>query len=271
MDKTLEEILHSLTKSFINSGLKIIIALLILLIGFKIARFITKKIINSQGFKKLDSSVYSFLNALILVMLYTIVIVTAALIAGVPATSFIAILGTAGVALGLALQGAFSNLAGGIMLLIFRPFNVGDYIEADGLSGSVKAISIFYTVLVTPDNKHVTIPNGNLMNSSITNYSAEPTRRLDIVFSVSYDSDIEKVKSIILETVNSHEAALKDPAPAARISNHTQNSLEFTLRVWCRREDFWALKFDLLENTKKAFDQNGIVIPYQQIDVHLDK
>ena len=197
--------------------------------------------------------------------------VSAALIIGIPSASFIALLGTAGVAIGLALQGAFSNFAGGVMILIFRPFKVGDYIDASGLSGTVNDISIFYTVLKTPDNKHITIPNGTLMNSSVTNYSAEETRRLDIDFSVSYDSDIEKVKSLILEKANSHSAVLQDPVPFCRLTSQSDSALVFTLRVWCNSGDYWDAKFDLNESIKKAFDENGIVIPYQQLDVHLDK
>ena len=267
----IENVLKTIADFCVDAGIKLILALLVLGIGLKLAKFITKKIAKSKGMQKADPSVRSFLNNLITIVLDVMVVVSAALIIGIPATSFIALLGTAGVAIGLALQGAFSNFAGGIMILIFRPFRVGDYIESAGLSGTVKDISIFYTVLQTVDNKHITIPNGTLMNSSVTNYSAEKTRRLDIDFSVAYNSDIEKVKSIILEKTTEHEASLKEPAPFCRLTSHGDNALVFTLRVWCEAQNYWNLKFDLVEGIKNEFDKNGIVIPYQQIDVHLDK
>ncbi len=271
MNETIENILKSIAEFCVDAGIKLVLALVVLGIGLKLAKYITKKIINSKAMQKSDASVRSFLNNLILITLNVTVVISAALIIGIPATSFVALLGTAGVAIGLALQGAFSNFAGGIMILIFRPFKVGDYIESSGLSGTVHDISIFYTVLQTVDNKHITIPNGTLMNSSVTNYSAENTRRVDITFSVSYDSDIEKVKEILLNKAIEHKFSLKEPAPFARLTNHGQSSLDFTLRVWCNSENFWDLKFDLTESIKKEFDKNNIVIPYQQIDVHLDK
>lgn len=267
----IENVLKNIADFCVDAGIKLILALLVLGIGLKLAKFITKKITNSKGMKKADPSVCSFLNNVIIIVLDVMVVVSAALIIGIPATSFIALLGTAGVAIGLALQGAFSNFAGGIMILIFRPFRVGDYIESSGLSGTVKDISIFYTVLQTVDNKHITIPNGTLMNSSVTNYSAEKTRRLDIDFSVAYNSDIEKVKSIILEKANEHDTVLNDPAPFCRLTSHGNNALVFTLRIWCEAQNYWNLKFDLVEEIKTEFDKNNIVIPYQQIDVHLDK
>lgn len=267
----IENVLKTIADFCVDAGIKLILALLVLGIGLKLANFITKKIAKSKGMQKADPSVRSFLNNVIIIVLDVMVVVSAALIIGIPATSFIALLGTAGVAIGLALQGAFSNFAGGIMILIFRPFRVGDYIESAGLSGTVKDISIFYTVLQTVDNKHITIPNGTLMNSSVTNYSAEKTRRLDIDFSVAYNSDIEKVKGIILEKVNEHNTVLKDPAPFCRLTNHGDSALVFTLRVWCESQNYWNLKFDLIEEIKTEFDKNNIIIPYQQIDVHLDK
>lgn len=267
----MENVLRIVANFCINAGIKLIIALLVLVIGLKISKIITNKFIKSKSMRKVDPSVQSFISNVILIALDALVVVSAALIIGIPAASFIALLGTAGVAIGLALQGAFSNFAGGIMILIFRPFKVGDYIDYSGLSGTVLDISIFYTVLCTIDNKHITIPNGTLMNSSVINYSAEKTRRLDIDFNVSYDSDIEKVKSIILDKTNAHSAALQDPAPFCRLTNQGESALTFTLRVWCDSADYWQLKFDLLEGIRKDFDKNGISIPFPQLDVHLDK
>lgn len=271
MSNALKEFIDSIIGFSVDAVIKLAIVFILLPLGLKIAKIVTKKIMNSKGMEKVDKSVKSFLNNLILITLNVTVVITAALVLGIPATSFIALLGTAGVAIGLALQGAFSNFAGGIMILIFRPFKVGHYIESGTLGGTVHDISIFYTVLRTPDNKHITIPNGTLMNASVINYSAEPTRRVDLVFTVHYDSDIEKVKKILLEQASSHEFALKTPEPFARITNYAASSIDFTLRVWCASENYWDLKFDLTESIKREFDQNNIVIPYQQIDVHIDK
>ena len=271
MSNALKEFIDSIIDFSVDAVIKLAIVFILLPIGLKIAKIVTKKIMNSKGMEKVDKSVKSFLNNLILITLNVTVVITAALVLGIPATSFIALLGTAGVAIGLALQGAFSNFAGGIMILIFRPFKVGHYIESDSLSGTVHDISIFYTVLRTPDNKHITIPNGTLMNASVINYSAEPTRRVDLVFTVHYNSDVEKVKKILLEQASSHKFALKTPEPFARITNYAASSIDFTLRVWCASENYWNVKLDLTESIKREFDQNNIVIPYQQIDVHIDK
>ncbi len=271
MDEALKTFINTVISFCTQAGLKLIAALLVLTIGLKLAKFITKKIINSKGAQKLEISVRSFLNNALLITLDSIVVITAALIIGIPGTAFITLLGTAGVAIGLALQGAFSNFAGGLMILIFHPFKVGHYIESDGMSGTVKEISIFYTVLKTIDNKNITIPNGTLMNASVINYSAEDTRRVDLVFPLSHDTDSELVKSILLTATENHELSLKDPAPFARITAQTRDTVEFTLRVWCKTNDFWTLKLDLLENIKNKLEENGIKIPYQQLDVHLDK
>lgn len=269
MNEMIKTFLDSLVSFATRAGIKLILALIVLVVGLKLAKFITRKLMSSRGMSRLDLSVHTFMNNTILTVCDAVVVVSAALIIGIPATSFVALLGTAGVAIGLALQGAFSNFAGGIMILIFHPFKVGHYIETSGLSGTVKEISIFYTVLTTPDCKDITIPNGTLMNSSVTNYSAEPTRRLDITFSVAYDSDIEKVKSILLKHANAHELTLKTPEPFARMTAQNTSSLDFALRVWVNNGDYWALKFDLLESIKKDFDSEGIVVPYQQLDVHV--
>ena len=268
MNETLKSFLDTLVDWATNAGIKLIMALLVLSIGLKIAKVITKNFLKSKGLKKLDPSVHSFLGNCITVALYATVIVSAALIIGIPAASFVALLGTAGVAVGLALQGAFSNFAGGIMILIFRPFSVGDYIESSGLSGTVDTISIFYTTLKTVDNKHITIPNGTLMNSSVTNYSAEEMRRVDIDFAVDERNNGELVKSILLEKANNHEFSLKDPAIFARLTSKQDTVATYTLRVWCKGENYWTLKLDLLESVKEEFAKQGITSPHKQFDIH---
>ena len=192
------------------------------------------------------------------------------MILGIPTTSFVTALASCGVAIGLALQGALGNLAGGIMILVFKPFRVGDYITTASSSGTVSNITIMYTMLKTPDNKVITIPNGTLTNSVIENYSASDERRVDLVFTTSYDCDIDKVKTVLLDAVKKHERILKNPEPFARLTKHGDSALEYTVRVWCKAADYWDVNFDLIETVKKDFDANGISIPYPQMDIHID-
>lgn len=268
MSQSLKNIFEIIVSWVVSAGIKLVLALVVLFAGLTLAKFITTKLMNSKGMDHIDPSVKSFLRNCIKITLYAVVFVSAALIIGIPAASFIALLGTAGVAVGLALQGAFSNFAGGIMILIFRPFKVGDYIDSVGCSGTVKEISIFYTVLTTVDNKTINIPNGTLMNSTVTNFSVEKTRRVDIDFAVSPQNDVEKLKQILLDCANSHELVLHDPAPFARNTARDNGALVFTLRVWCESKDFWTVKHDLLEKVKNEFDKNSVVAFHQQIDIH---
>ena len=252
-------------------GIKLLAAIVILIVGIKLIKSLTKWITKSTKLDKLDTSLRSFLGSFSKIALYIVLIITVAMILGVPATSFITILASCGVAIGLALQGSLSNFAGGIMILLFKPFKVGDYIEASGESGTVEEISVVYTVLLTPDNKRITIPNGTLTNSVIENYSAEKNRRVDMTFTTSYDCDIEKAKKILTDIASSHPMALKDPEPMVRLSEHGESALTYTVRVWCLNENYWDVKFDITESVKKAFDENGIEIPYPQMDVHITK
>ena len=252
-------------------GLKIIFGLLVLFIGTKIAKWVVKLVSKGRAFSKLDKSVQSFLLSFIKIVLYALVIASAAIIWGIPTTSFLTIFTSAGVAVGLALQGALSNFAGGLMILVFKPFKVGDFIENGAVMGTVKEITIIYTIVYTNDNKVVTIPNGTLTNSNVINYSPLPERRVDILFSAGYNDDIDKVKRVLLEVAGAHEKILKDPAPFVRLVAQSASSLDYTFRVWCRGADYWDVYFDMMERVKKAFDENGICIPFQQVDVHMDK
>ncbi len=251
-------------------GVKLIFAALLFMLGMWLAKLLPKLIMKTKGYKKLDETLANFIMSFIKIALYAVVFVSVAIVLGVPATSFITALASAGVAIGLALQGSLSNFAGGIMLLIFKPFKDGDYIEGVGVSGTVKSITIFYTTLITPDNKQITVPNGTLSNSSIINYSAHDTRRNDLVFSVSYKSDAEAVKAILLKAAYDNEKVLKDPAPVALLSEHGDSALRFTLRIWTKGEDYWDVNFALKERIKQLFDKYGISIPYPQMDVHID-
>lgn len=259
------------TEFLTSWGIKLLVAILVLVIGIKLVKVFVKFIKTSKKLDKLDESLRSFLSSFSSILLYFVLIITVAMILGVPATSFITILASCGVAIGLALQGSLSNFAGGIMILLFKPFKVGDYIEASGESGTVVEISVVYTVLLTPDNKRITVPNGSLTNSVIKNYSSEELRRVDMTFSTGYECDIEKTKKIIAEVINNHPKALKDPEPFIRVSEHADSALTYVVRVWCKSENYWDVNFDIIEGVKEAFDKNDITIPYPQVDVHVSK
>lgn len=267
MDRVIENILDG----SVNLAFKLLGFVLILFIGFKLVNLATKVVKKNKHISKLDKSVLTFITSFVSITLKTLLLITAFAYIGIPMTSMLALIGSAGVAIGLALQGGLSNIAGGIMLLVFRPFKVGDYISDNSDEGTVEEITIFYTILRTPDNKKVVIPNGTLSNETITNYSAHSKRRLDIDFTVNYESDTEKVIKILKEEINKQEKVLKEEDIFARLTKYGENSLVFTIRIWVKQEDYWAVKFSLLENVKKSFNKNNIIIPYQQIDVHLQK
>ena len=250
-------------------GLKLVGAIVILIVGIKCINLFSKWLKSSDKLNKLDDSLRSFMTSFFKIIFYVILVITIASIIGIPATSFITVLASCGVAIGLALQGSLSNFAGGLMILFFKPFKVGDYIEASGESGTVVEISVVYTTLLTVDNKRITVPNGTLTNSVIENYSSEKLRRVDLTFNTAYDCDIEKVKKIISEIIEKHPLIIKDPEPFVRLSNHSDSALTYTVRVWCENENYWDVNFDLLEQVKSAFDQNDIQIPYPQLDVHV--
>ncbi len=271
MEEFLKTIFSKLAEFASTAGLRILAAGLILIVGFKLCKWLLKALKKGNAFSKVDVGVQTFICSLLNIGLKILLVLTAASVLGIPMTNFVALLASAGVAIGVALQGSLSNLAGGIMILIFQPFKVGDYIDSAEGSGTVAEVTILYTILNTPDNRRVVIPNGAISNEAITNYSYHDTRRLDFTFSVAYDSDIEAVKALLLEQACGHESVLKDPAPFCRLSNHGESSLDFSLRVWTKKEDYWAVNFDLKESIKRAFDEKGIKIPYRQLDVHLDK
>lgn len=251
-------------------GTKLLGAIIIFIVGIKGIAWLTKWIKTAPKLDRLDNSLRSFLVSFSNIALYALLIITVAMILGVPATSFITILASCGVAIGLALQGSLSNFAGGLMILFFKPFKVGDYIEASGETGTVVEISVVYTVILSDDNKRITIPNGTLTNSVIENYSAEENRRVDLVFTAGYDCDVEKVKNVISEVVKAHPLGLKDPEPFIRLAEHSDSALTYKVRVWCKTADYWTVYFDITEAVKVAFDKNNIEIPYPQLDVNIN-
>ncbi len=268
---TVEQLLNVVTSWAVSIASRLLLAGLMLFIGFRIVKIILKIMDKNRGLSKIDPSVRSFARNSASIGMKVMVLITAASILGLNMASFITILGTVGVAVGLSLQGSLSNIAGGLIILIFKPFKIGDFITVAGSSGTVKEIGIFYTHLSTADNSKVVIPNSLVSNETLINATEQKERRIDITVTVSYDSDIQKVKDILLNIANSHPDVLQEPAPPlARVLSHGPNSLEFTFRVWCKSENFWNVKFDLLESVKAEFDANGVSIPYPQLDVHLD-
>ena len=267
--ETLQIFLNSLVSMAIDVMGKLIASMIVLLIGKLAIKFVLKLVKKSRLMQKAETTVAHFLMNFIKIGLYVILIVTVVGIMGVPMASVIAAIASAGVAIGLALQGSLSNLAGGIMVLIFRPFRIGDYVTTGGESGTVVDIGIFYTVLKTPDNRQITIPNGKVMGDSVTNVSVYDTRRLDMTFGVAYGSDVKKVQQILLDEALKHSLSLKDPEPFCRLTAQNDSSLDFALRVWVKSSDYWTLNFDLLESINARFEKEGIEIPYQTLDVNV--
>lgn len=268
----LDQVLELLIVFATTTGIKIVISIIILIVGLKLIKVLLKVISKSKGFAKIDPSAHGFIRSFVSISLKILLGISIATFLGLEMTSVLAVLASAGLAIGLALQGALGNLAGGLMILIFKPFRVGDYIDNHTDAGTVSEINIFYTVLKTIDNNRIMLPNGSLTNTSIVNYSMEDKRRIDLVFTTAYDADIEKVKSILTSIASDHEFALDQPAePFCRLTEHGDSSLSFALRVWTMAENYWPMRFDLIEQVKHAFDQNNIEIPYPQLDVHLDQ
>lgn len=265
----LEQLLNNIISFATSAGIKIIISLLIIVIGFRIIKVLVKSIENSKILEKLDASFKSFTVSFLSIALKIILLITVASYLGVPMTSLITVLGSAAVAIGLALQGSLSNIASGIMIVCFHTFAVGDYIENGSYAGTVKQIGLFSTVLATPDNVRITIPNSKLTSDPVSNYSAESTRRVDIDFSVAYNTDIDKVKNILFKVAGVTEGVMGDPAPEVYMVNYGDSAVDFRLRVWCENSMYWNVKFELMENVKRTFDAANIEIPYPQLDVNL--
>ncbi|MBR6755093.1 MAG: mechanosensitive ion channel [Clostridia bacterium] len=265
----MNQILTDLSAQVVPLAKSLVFAIIVFVVGLKLVNFAVKKIKNGKVFKNMDASAAGFICSFISIALKIIVIISVITILGIPMTSVITLLASAGVAVGLAVQGALSNLVGGMMILLFKPFRAGDFIESQAVSGTVREISVFYTVIVTPDNKVITVPNGGLTNAIVTNYSAEELRRVDIDFSADYDNDISAVKSAMLEVAANCEKALSDPEPAAVITNCGDNGIEYALRVWCKGSDYWDVRFALIEGVRNKFKDNNIDIPYPQLDVRI--
>lgn len=248
---------------------KIVACLLILLIGNLLIKLLLKFFPDGKKFDKMDRTVRVFLHHLIKIMLNILLVVSIVAIIGVPMASVITVIASAGAAIALALQGSLSNLAGGFMLLLFRPFRIDDFIETQGVSGTVIDVGFFYTTIRTPDNKHILLPNGALTNSTVINYSREENRRVDISFALSHKSDLDKAIGIVNDIVAAHPLVLKDPEHFVRMTDMTESGVTLTARAWCKNADFWTVKFDLGDQVKAAFSANGIEVPHAQVDLHV--
>lgn len=271
MSEFFKELWAKIAEFAMSSGLRLLGSLIVLIVGVKLIKFVIKKVKKSKGLQKLQKTAQMLVIHALRIVLYAILIVTICSIMQIPMASVVGVITSCALAVGLALQGALSNLAGGFMILVFKPFMVDDYIDNGSNAGTVVDISAFYTTLVTPDNKKVVIPNGTLANGSVTNFSRYPTRRVELKFGVAYSSDIDKVREVILSCASANEKVLPDPAPVVYLAEQADSAIIFSLRVWVNNADYWTVFFGLNEAVKRAFDENGISIPFPQLDVHMDK
>ena len=267
--KIYEQALEKFYAWLSERGIKILFGLLILWIGFKLIKKVLNILNSIFERRNVDVTLASFLDGFINICLKILLILIIMNYVGLSTSGIIALLGSAGIAVGLALKESLSHFAGGVIILFIRPFNVGDYIEGAGESGKIDKIGIFYTYMSTVDNKQILIPNGNLANGIVTNYTAQEMRRVDHVFSVGYEQDIRKVKNAIFSVINQNELILHDPEPFVALSELGDNSVKFTVKVWTKTDDYWKVYYDIIEKIKIKFDEENISIPYPQMDIHL--
>ena len=255
----------------LDLAINVAIAIVIFYVGKLAVGLLVRGMRKVMQRQEVDKTLETFVSNLVRMVLMVVVIIAAIGQVGIQTTSFIAIFGAAGLAVGLALQGSLSNFASGVLIVMFRPYKVGDFVEAAGIAGVVEQVQILTTVLRTGDNKQIIVPNGQIMDSIITNYSAKDTRRVDMVVGVSYDDDLDKVRATIDELIAADERILSDPAPTVAVSELADSSVNFVVRPWVKSADYWGVMFDLTEAIKKRFDKEGISFPFPQQDVHLYK
>jgi len=247
----------------------LVMSVAVLIIGLWVIKRLNRVLSRAMDKGQTDPTLATFLQNLSSVIMKALLFISVASMIGIETTSFIAILGAAGLAIGLALQGSLANFAGGVLVLMFRPFKVGDFVEAQGVAGTVAEIQIFNTVLKTGDNRTVIVPNGAISNGIITNFSAQDTRRVDFVFGIGYDDDIHQARAVLLGIFGRDERVLDDPEPFVKVGELGDSSVNFTCRVWVKAADYWGVYFDTIEQVKTTFDAENIAIPYPQTDVHL--
>ena len=264
-----KDMLNSLIEIGSSLSISLLMALAILIIGRQLVKLILRLITVALEKSNVEDTVRIFVTNLLNTLLMILVFIAAINQLGIETKSIISVLGAAGLSIGLALQGSLSNFAAGILIVIYRPYKVGDYIEAGNYAGTVKDIQIFSTVLKTPDNKIVVVPNGSIMNGSIVNYSDQDTRRIDLIVSCGYEDDIDKVRSVLEDILKKEKRVLKDPKPQIAVTELADSSVNFIFRPWVKRTDYLPVYYSLLEEVKKRFDKEGISIPYPQSDVHI--
>jgi small conductance mechanosensitive channel len=255
----------------VELAINVAVAIAIFYVGKMVVSMIVRGMRKVMQKQEIDKTLETFISNLMRMVLMVVVVIAAISQLGIETTSFIAIFGAAGLAVGLALQGSLSNFAAGVLIVLFRPYRVGDFIEGAGIAGVVEQVQILTTVLRTGDNKRIIVPNGQIMDSIITNYSANDTRRVDMVVGVSYDDDLDKVRSVLEDLVAAEERILDDPACTIAVSELADSSVNFVVRPWVNTADYWGVMFDLTEAIKKRFDKEGISFPFPQQDVHLYK
>ena len=266
-----QQLLNTVVNWMTTEGLKIVFGLIVLFIFFKVINGVSRRIEKSLRKKEVDLTISTVAISTLRKVLKILAVICFIGYIGIETSSIAAAITSAGVAIGLALQGSLSNFAGGVIILIMRPYRLGDYVQVGGEEGTVEKIELFYTYLATTDNKVVVIPNGAASNDTIVNYSKKDTRRVDIVFQIAYENDFEKAKQIIEDCAKQTGYLLQDQALFVRMSAHNSSAIDIKAKMWVKSDDYWSMYHDMLEKVKTAFDQNGISIPYQQIDVQIKK
>lgn len=264
----LEQVIQQVITFCVDAGKSILLAAIIFIAGRFLISVINRLVAQMMERRKIDATIQSFLRSFINILLTILLLISVVSALGVNTTSFAALLASAGVAVGMALSGNLQNLAGGLIILLFKPYKVGDYVDAQGVSGTVKEIQIFHTVLVTPDNKIIYVPNGSLSSGSVTNYSLSQLRRVDWTVGVEYGTEIEKVRQTVLDLIKKDGRILTEPAPFIALSALADSSVNITIRVWVKNEDYWGVFFDMNQNIYEVFNREGISFPFPQVTVH---
>lgn len=263
--------MNNIIETLTPYALNFIIAVIIFIVGKYVAKILTSLFKKFLDKSNVNETLKVFLGNIIYGLLLIVVVLSALNQLGIQTTSFVAILGAIGLAVGLAFQGTLSNISAGVMIVIFRPINIGDFVEAGGVAGTIEEINLFNTVFKTPDNKVIIVSNSNIIGGNIINYSKKDTRRVDFVFGIGYDDDLKLAKNTLFEIVNDDKRVLQDPEPFVAVKELGDSSVNFVVRVWVKSEDYWGVHFDTIEKVKLTFDKKGISIPYPQMDIHTNK
>ena len=271
LDTWLQDLKANWLPLLIEHGMHILFALVTLAVGWWLISRIVSAMVNFMQGRHIDAMVVGFLSSLVLTLLRIMLLLSVASMIGIQTTSFLALIGTAGLAVGLALQGSLANFAGGVLILFLRPFRAGDYIEAQGVGGTVESILIFHTLLRTADNKVIVLPNGSLSNGIVTNYSRKPTRRVEIKVRIDYADDVKHARQVLLDLVAADERILQDPEPVVYLASLGDDSVNLSLRMWTKSADFWGVTFSFQEAMKEAFDREGINFPFPQRTIHINQ